>query len=55
MFWVQENRERKKTKIINSLMKVVKEIMSIEDLNLLAIPYVPIMQKDKGIRKEVEL
>ena len=36
-FWVQRNRERKKNKIINSLIDVINDMISLKELNLLAI------------------
>ena len=39
--WVCSNRERRKNNIINGLMEVIKELMSIEDLNPHTISYNP--------------
>jgi len=40
-FWIYRNRERKKNNIIKGLMEVIKEMISIEELNLLVVLHVP--------------
>ena len=40
-FWVYGNQERKKNKISNSLLEVVNNLISLKELNLMAITYDP--------------
>ena len=41
-FWFYRNREKKKNKIIKGLIEVINDMISIEELNLLAFLYIPI-------------
>ena len=40
-FWVYGNQERKKNKIINSLLEIVNNLISLEELNQMEITYDP--------------
>ena len=40
-FWVYGNRERKRLNIIKGLIQVVNDLISLDELNLLAVTYKP--------------
>ena len=50
-FWIYENREQKKTNIIKGLIQFMYKIMSLEELNSLAvICKLPNQRGDEEIR-----
>ena len=53
-FWVYGNKEQRKNKIIKALIKVVNELVSLEELNPVAISHDP-NQSCKNEDKPIEL
>ena len=53
-FWIHSNREQMRNKIMKELIEVVSKLISLEELNPLAILYNP-NQSCKNKNKPIEL